>query len=62
MVVGIDLHPLLFSNLVYDIDNGDVGLDVGCLVGFIGAGIVYISFLGVSLQNLVVVQLFMQNF
>ena len=58
----LELYPFLIVYLVCDLDEGDVGSDVCCILGFIGYGIGYLGCISGSLEDLVVLQFLTWNF
>ena len=56
MVVDIDLLPFLFAHVVCYLDDGDVSLDVDFVFGCLSSGVGCLSFLSISLEDLVVLK------
>ena len=62
MVVGIDLLPFLVVDLVYNLENGDIVFDFGCLVDCFDAEVDFLSYLGSLMEIFVVVQFLLHKF
>ena len=62
MVVGLNIYPFIVVDLVYTLDEGVVGSDIGFLFDCLGNGVSCLSCLGVSLEDLFVVQFLLYNF
>ena len=60
-MICLDLRPFFVVDLVYNLEEEVVGSDVGCLVGLLGSGVGCLGYLGISLEDLVVVQFILQN-
>ena len=51
MVVGLDLCLLLAIDPFCDLNDANVGLDVGCVSNFLGSSVLCLGYLGSSLED-----------
>ena len=56
MAVGLNIFPFLVFDPVCDLDEGALGSDVGCMVGYLGYGVCCLGCFSDSLDDLVVVK------
>ena len=61
-MVVLELYPFLVVNLVYDLDDGVMGLDFGCLSDCLGTIVRFFSCLCGPLEDLVELQFLLRTF